>query len=97
MTQYGTWKPYADSDAFLLAIVLLIIAGVLAYLGTRLKRSIQLQGPGTTDGILLVVIWVLSLLSLGLPASFITRRKPSNLELSRCQPTRLARLPTYLD
>jgi hypothetical protein len=41
MTQYGTWKPYTGSDALLLAVVLLIIAGVLAYLGTRLNRSVQ--------------------------------------------------------
>jgi hypothetical protein len=65
MTQYGTWSPYVGSDALLLAVALLIIAGVLAYLGTRLHCSVGVQRPGKTVSILLIVIWVLSFLTLG--------------------------------
>ena len=63
MTQYsnGTWAPYLGNDALLLAITLLIIGVVLAYLGTRLHRSIGADRPGKALGILLVMIWVLSL------------------------------------
>jgi hypothetical protein len=61
MTQYGTWSPYVGSDALLLAAVLFIIAGVLAYLGTRLHRSVGVNRPGKTVSIFLVVIWCLSL------------------------------------
>ncbi len=61
MTQYGTWSPYVGSDALLLAFLLVIIAGILAYLGTRLHRSVGVTKPGTTVSILLVVLWILAL------------------------------------
>jgi hypothetical protein len=61
MTQYGTWSPYVGSDALLLAFLLVVIAGILAYLGTRLHRSVGVTKPGTTVSILLVVLWILAL------------------------------------
>jgi hypothetical protein len=61
MTQYGTWSPRVGSDAILLAAVLFIIAVVLAYLGTRLHRSVGVNRPGKTVSIFLIVMWCLSL------------------------------------
>jgi hypothetical protein len=58
--QNGTWNPYSGSDSIVLALGLVLVAGILAYLGTRLTHPIQMQRPGTTVGTLLVVIWVLA-------------------------------------
>ncbi len=63
MPQTGTWAPYTGSDALLLAAVLLIIAGALTYSGTRLHHPVGTQRPGTALGILLILIWVLTLLT----------------------------------
>lgn len=61
MTLYGTWSPYVGSDSLLLAAVLFVIASVLAYLGTRLQRSVGVEKPGKTLSIFLIVMWCLSL------------------------------------
>jgi hypothetical protein len=64
MNQHSPWSPYVGGDALLLPVTLIIIAGVLAYLGTRLRRSVGVQRPGTAVTIFLVVIWILSFLTL---------------------------------
>lgn len=64
MTQYGIPSPYVGTEALVLAAVLFIIAAVLVYLGTRLHHPIGVQKTGTTAGILLVVICILSYLAL---------------------------------
>ncbi len=69
MTQYGTWRAYAGLPAWLLAAALLAIAGVLACLGTRLRRPLGVERPGRTVSILLVVIWMLSFLTFGIAIS----------------------------
>jgi hypothetical protein len=48
----------------LLAAVLFVIAAVLAYLGTRLRQPVGVSRPGKTVGVLLVVMWGLSLATL---------------------------------
>ena len=63
MIRYGTWSPYSGLGALLLAVTLLVIAGVLIYLGTRLHRPVGVAQPGRTVGIFLIVIWFLSLAS----------------------------------
>jgi hypothetical protein len=73
MTQYGTWSAYAGRDALLLAAVLLIIGAVLAYLGTRLHRRLGVTRPGWAVGIMLVVIWVLSLANLAIATGIYIR------------------------
>jgi hypothetical protein len=60
----GTWNPYAGSEAIILTSALLIIAAVLAYLGTRLHRSVGVKRPGTAISIFLVGFWGLSLVNL---------------------------------
>jgi hypothetical protein len=64
MTQSSNWIPYSGVQAFILAAVLLIIAGVLIYLGTRLRHSIAPRKPGLGLSALLVAIWILSLATL---------------------------------
>jgi len=61
LIRYGTWSPYPGNGAFLLAVTLLIIAGVFVFLGTRLHRPAGVAKPGRTVGIFLMVIWFLSL------------------------------------
>ncbi len=61
MNQYGTWSAYAGRDAWLLAAGLLVIAGILAFLGSRLRHPVGVTRPGKFVGGLLVVIWVLAL------------------------------------
>jgi hypothetical protein len=65
MPQYGTWIPYTGSAAIILAAVLLVVAVVLAFWGTRLHRSLAALHPGRFAGILLVVLWILCYLTLG--------------------------------
>ena len=38
MPEYGTWYPYTGTEAVIPGIVLLAIAGLPAWLGTRLSR-----------------------------------------------------------
>jgi hypothetical protein len=60
MVEYGKWRPYTGLDALLLALALLIIGSVLAYLGTRLHQPVGISRPGRPVGVLLVLIWVLA-------------------------------------
>jgi uncharacterized membrane protein YidH (DUF202 family) len=66
LIQYGTWSPYVGRDALLLALALLIIGCVLAYLGTKLHHPVGVNRPGKTVSILLVVMWGLSLATLAI-------------------------------
>jgi hypothetical protein len=61
MSGYSIWAPYVGSGAIILAIVLLIIAGIIAFLGTRLHRTIGVEKPGGVVSIFLVTIWIISL------------------------------------
>jgi hypothetical protein len=62
LAQYGTWIPYSGVDSVLLAVVLLAIGVLLAYLGTRLTGSIGIKRPvGKAVGVFMIVIWFLSL------------------------------------
>jgi hypothetical protein len=55
------WAPYGGRDAIALAVVLIVVAASLAYLGTRLRRPIHVGSPGRTAGTFMVVIWVLAI------------------------------------
>lgn len=61
MTEYGIWRPYEGTDALRLALALLVIACVIAYLGVRLRHPIGASRPGKALGTLLVLMWFLSL------------------------------------
>lgn len=61
MTQYGTWSPYAGTDAVFLAVTLLAIGVLLTYLGKRLSGAVGIKRPGKTVSVFLILIWGLSL------------------------------------
>ncbi len=73
MVQYGTWQPYAGRAALQLAFLLLVIGGVLAFLGTRLRHPLGVNRPGKAVSALLIVMWVLSLATLLIAADTYTR------------------------
>lgn len=69
MFENGTWRPYTGSGALLLAGVLLVICGILVFLGSRLRRPLWVQRPGKAVSGLLVLLWVLSLATLAIAVS----------------------------
>jgi hypothetical protein len=68
LAQYGTWTPYAGHTATILAATLLIVAGLLAYIGSRLHGSIGLERPRGVVSVLLVLMWWLSLATFSVAA-----------------------------
>ena len=73
MTQYGTWSPYKGTDAVFLAVTLLAIGVLLTYFGTRLIGPVGIKRPGKTVGVFLVMIWGLSLATLGIAVGTYVR------------------------
>jgi hypothetical protein len=71
--QNGTWRPYAGGEALLLAAVLLVIAVVLAYVGMRLREPVGVSRPGKAVGVLLVIMWGLSLATLSIAVGTYVR------------------------
>jgi hypothetical protein len=63
MTHNSSWSPYMGNGAFILTIVLVIIAGVLVILGTWLRRTLKAAQPGRTVTFFLFAMWILSLLT----------------------------------
>ena len=61
MTQYGTWVSYSGVARIELAIVLLAIAGGVAYAGTRLRLPVRAARPGLAPTIFMLVTWVLAI------------------------------------
>jgi hypothetical protein len=62
MTNSGTWSPYPGSSSIILAVVLLIITGVLIFGAMRLHHPLEVKRPGKAFGVILIVIWALSVL-----------------------------------
>jgi hypothetical protein len=63
LIQYGAWSAYSGFGAFLLAFVLFVVTIILAFLALRLPQPIALKRPSRVLGIMLGVIWFLSLCS----------------------------------
>jgi hypothetical protein len=61
MIQYGTWSPYTGNSTYILAAVLLVIAGIWVYLGTRLHGWLVSNRPGKYISFSIIVIWFLSI------------------------------------
>ncbi len=62
MNQHGDWSSYTGSGALILALVLLVIVGVLAFLAMRLRTPLATKRPGKALGSLIVVIFAVSAL-----------------------------------
>jgi hypothetical protein len=60
LTEYGIWRPYTGTEALILALALLVVGSVLAYLGVRLRQPVGTSRPGKALGTLLVLMWFLS-------------------------------------
>ena len=63
MTYNSSWAPYVGNEAVILTIALLIIAGALFILGTRLRCTLAAARPGKTVTFFLFVLWILSLVT----------------------------------
>lgn len=63
MSSYTPRSPYAGSSSIILTVVLLIITGVLAYGGVRLRHPLGATRPGLAAGVCIVVAWLLSVTS----------------------------------
>jgi hypothetical protein len=61
LTEYGTWSPYAGTDALFLGVMLFAIGVLFTYLGTRLKGAVGIKRPGKTVSVFMILIWDLSL------------------------------------
>ena len=63
MVRHTSWTPYVGSSSILLAGVLCIIVGVLVYFAIRLHHPLAVKRPGMSLGIVIVIIWVLSVIT----------------------------------
>ena len=58
--KYEAWSSYKGSSALILAAVLLAVAAVLAWLGTRLRGRIGAERPGKLVTSTIVIVFLLS-------------------------------------
>lgn len=56
-----TWLPYTGSGATTLAVVLFIVALLVAFLGTLIRRPVAVTRPGRTVAGFMIVVWLLSI------------------------------------
>ena len=57
---HASWATYSPTDALLLALILVAIAAVLFWTGTRIRAPIAVARPGPVVTGFLIAIWVLS-------------------------------------
>jgi hypothetical protein len=55
----ASWVSYADGEAILLAIVLLVVACAFAYAGKRLRAPLWVRQPGGAAAGFMIAIWLL--------------------------------------
>jgi len=61
MYQPAAWVSYTGGEAMLLAIVLLVVAGGLAYAGKRLRAPLKITPPGSPAAGFMIAIWLLAI------------------------------------
>ncbi|HYW01848.1 MAG TPA: hypothetical protein VE862_10270 [Candidatus Acidoferrum sp.] len=86
MTQWGTWVPYAGTDAIFLGITVLVVGVIFAYLGIRLKHPVAVKRPGKTVSVFIVLIWCLSLVTFFV-ALFTYAVQLSQMHMIEASPT----------
>ncbi len=60
---FGEWVPYSGNSAIILGVVLLVVAGVFALSGFKLKKPLRVKMPGRAITGMLVAVWFLSILT----------------------------------
>lgn len=68
---HGGWVSYGSREAVVLAVVLVVVAGMFAYLGTRIQRPIGVTRPGRTVSGFMIAIWLLAIYTF-LVAYYVT-------------------------
>lgn len=63
MKHYEPWLPYTGNSATILALVLLIIAATLIYVGIRLQHKLAVKSPGKFTAVTILLVFILSSLS----------------------------------
>jgi hypothetical protein len=74
MEPQGLWVSYSGGEAIALALVLLAIAGVLAYLATRLPVPLAVKQPGRATAAFMLTTWVLVILTFLVGATTYVRQ-----------------------
>jgi hypothetical protein len=88
------WVSYGGSEAILLAIALLVVAGGFAYAGTRLRTPLEITRPGSVAAGFLIAILLLAIYASGV-ATFVY-----GLQLKQAYPGFVAprvRVGTFVD
>ncbi|HEX2350717.1 MAG TPA: hypothetical protein VHI51_19950 [Ktedonobacterales bacterium] len=60
MTHYAQWASYTGSASIILASVLLVITGVLVFVGLRLHKPIEFKRPGVSLSAFLALFFLLA-------------------------------------
>jgi hypothetical protein len=94
MTQYGTWVSYGGPARIWLALVLLAVAGGLAYAGTRLPLPLGPARPGRLAVISMLVVWVLAMATF-LVCLFAYAEQERHDHIARLPPTDPITLVTF--
>jgi hypothetical protein len=55
------WASYGGGEGFLLAILLLVVAGGFAYAGTQLRAPLAIKRPGGVAAGFMIAIWLLAI------------------------------------
>ena len=64
------WISYGSSEAILLAIVLLVVAGGFTYAGTRLRTPLEVTRPGSVAAGFMIAILLVAIYTSGV-ATFV--------------------------
>jgi hypothetical protein len=74
MTQFGTWVSYGGSAKIALAVVLMGVAGGLAYAGARLKHPVQVARPRQPAMAAMLSAWGISIIAFLVCLSIFVQR-----------------------
>jgi hypothetical protein len=66
MAQFGTWVSYGGAARVALAVVLLAVAGIVAYAAARLRLPVRPVTPSPSARTFMIVAWLVSIAVLGI-------------------------------
>lgn len=91
---HGGWVSYGSTEGVVLAIVLIAVAGTLAYLGTRVRSPISVTRPGRTVSGFMIAIWLLAIYTF-LVAYYVTGAQLRQVHLLVTAPNVQVGTPLY--